>query len=249
MSRWCRDCAVSRLKVLPQLRTCKSFRLCKEVDLSLLHRYPGQALETYRQMAREIEIGYLRSQLLTRAPFPATGSALLEEALRIHRITFQSGDPAIAGLLRTRDVYFGSGENEMKGTAPSAIESGFSRMEVQLPRSGDRSPWAQWGASLLHRFFAIHPFEDGNGRVARRLLEWGLESGGRWELSGYSRTSSRDVRGYVQALEYAHRHAPASGNAKARPFVNHLRFLTHWLEVRLSERNDLEEATEPPPSS
>lgn len=245
MSRWCRGCASFRQQISPSLRSCKPFRLCLEVDIALVHRYPGNELEQYREMAREIELGFLRSASLARGPFPATGNDLLQAALTIHKAIFQSGDPEIAGRLRTRDVYFGTGINQMKGVQPTEIERSFGALDVQLPPSADRAQVAAWGARMLHRFFAIHPFEDGNGRVARRLLEWGVECGNRWAFVGHLRTSPGEVREYVQALEYAHRHAPNSESSKATPFVNHLQYLTRWLEARIAEM-DFEEATEPP---
>lgn len=247
MSRWCGGCALSRQQVSPSFRSCKPFRLCLEVDISLVYRYPGRDLEEYREMAREIELGYWRSARVARGPFPATGNELLQAALKIHEAIFQNASPEIAGRLRTRDVYFGI--HRLKGVQPAEIVRSFGAMSVQLPPPGDRSLVAAWGARMLHRFFAIHPFEDGNGRVARRLLEWGVEMGDRWAFVGYPRTSSREVRGYVQALRYADRHAPNSENWEAKPFLNHLKYLTRWLEARIAEKLDLEEAAEPPSGS
>lgn len=246
MSRWCRGCPKFCRLVSPSLGTCKDFRLCLAVDGALLNRYPGRALEEYREMAREIELGYLRSARLAQGPFPTTGKELLGAALAVHSAIFQNGDPAIAGRIRTGDVYFGTGINQMKGLEPRKIERGFYVMDVRLPPSGDRLQMVHWGARMLYRFLAIHPFDDGNGRVARRLLEWGIDSGHRWTFAGHQRTSSREIRKYVQALQYADRHAPYSASLKARPLVNHLQYLTRWLEKRIVEINDPEEALEPP---
>jgi fido (protein-threonine AMPylation protein) len=246
MSRWCRGCESFRRRISPPLGTCKPFRLCLAVDVSLLDRYPGRDLEEYREMAREIELGYLRSARLARGPFPATGKDLLEAAVAVHLAIFKNGDPEIAGRIRIGDVYFGSGINQMKGIQPTEIERSFQVMDTRLPLSGDRLQMATWGARMLHRFLAIHPFDDGNGRVARRLLEWGIEIGDRWTFAGHHRTSRRESRQYVQALQYADRHAPHSTNLKATPQVNHLQYLTRWLEKRIVERIDPEEALEPP---
>lgn len=246
MSRWCRGCATFRRLVSPPLRTCKPFRLCLAVDIALMERYPGRDLEEYREMGRDIELGYVRSAELARGPFPANGKDLLEAAQAIHKVIFQNGDPQIAGQIRTADVYFGTGINQMKGVPPSEIGRRFQLMDPRLPPSGDRGQMASWGARLLHRFLAIHPFDDGNGRVARRFLEWGIEFGDRWMFAGHLRTSSRGVRKYVQALQYADRHAPGSANPKATALVNHLQYLTRWLDKRIVERIDPEEAPEPP---
>ncbi len=55
------------------------------------------------------------------------------------------------------------------------------------------------GAWLHHRFTQIHPFQDGNGRVARALLTWHLVKEGYWPI-----VVSRDDREhYITCLEQA----------------------------------------------
>ena len=67
------------------------------------------------------------------------------------------------------------------------------------------------GAWLHHRFTQIHPFQDGNGRVARALLTWHLVKEGYWPI-----VVSRDDRTrYIGSLEQAD-----SGNLT--PFVEFL---------------------------
>ena len=55
------------------------------------------------------------------------------------------------------------------------------------------------GTWLHHRFTQIHPFQDGNGRVARALLTWHLVKEGYWPV-----VVSRDDRSrYIESLEQA----------------------------------------------
>lgn len=63
-------------------------------------------------------------------------------------------------------------------------------------------------ASLAHlRFLTIHPFDDGNGRLARALTEWVLARGERSELRFYSLSSEiqREKDAYYEEIERAQR--------------------------------------------
>ena len=84
------------------------------------------------------------------------------------------------------------------------------------------------GAWLHHRFTQIHPFQDGNGRVARALLTWHLVK------EGFLPTViSRDDRGkYIEALE-------AADQENLLPFVD--------LIVQLEKRTILQALGEPEP--
>ena len=55
------------------------------------------------------------------------------------------------------------------------------------------------GAWLHHRFAQIHPFPDGNGRVARALLAWHLERSD-WPQVAVRRSGREQ---YIDCLEYA----------------------------------------------
>lgn len=84
------------------------------------------------------------------------------------------------------------------------------------------------GAWLHHRFAQIHPFQDGNGRVARTLLTWHLVSHGFLPIVIYRDDRDR----YIQSLE-----AADSGNLA--PFVD--------LIVESEKRTILEAVGEPEP--
>ena len=83
-------------------------------------------------------------------------------------------------------------------------------------------------AWLHHRFTQIHPFQDGNGRVARALLTWHMTKQGYLPI-----VISRDDRmNYIESLESAD-----AGNLN--PFVDFI--------VRLERRMILEALGEPEP--
>ena len=86
------------------------------------------------------------------------------------------------------------------------------------------------GAWLHHRFTQIHPFQDGNGRVARALLTWHLVKEGYLPI-----VIARDDRNhYIECLESAD-----TGDLK--PFVEFI--------VRLERQMILEALGEPEPVS
>jgi len=63
-------------------------------------------------------------------------------------------------------------------------------------------------AAVQHlRFLTLHPFEDGNGRLARALTEWLLARAERSELRFYSLSSQiqREKDAYYDEIEYAQR--------------------------------------------
>ena len=114
---------------------------------------------------------------------------------------------------------------------PEQVESELDNLEyfyneLQQDKSVDHPLLTD--AWLHHTFTQIHPFQDGNGRVARALLTWHLAKEGFLPV-----VISRDDRAkYIEALELA------DGSA-LNPFID--------LTVQLEKRTILQALGEPEP--
>jgi Fic family protein len=102
----------------------------------------------------------------------------------------------IAGALRTDDVRVG----RHLAISPGAVPRFLTRFEEVYAALG-RSETILAAAAAHHRFLWIHPFADGNGRVARlmshaSLLEV-LDTGGIWSIA---RGLARNAAEYKQHL-------------------------------------------------
>ncbi|MGA2492754.1 MAG: Fic family protein [Roseiarcus sp.] len=102
----------------------------------------------------------------------------------------------VPGQLRTRDVQVGRHVSVSPGAAPRFL-SQFERVYQRLGRTDTILATA----AAHHRLLWIHPFLDGNGRVARLMshavLLDALDSGGVWSVS---RGLARNVAGYKAHL-------------------------------------------------
>jgi len=100
-------------------------------------------------------------------------------------------------------------------------------------------PLARVIACFFERFFRVHPFRDGNGRVARLYADRvALEHGFTFRIQ-YTR---KQRRRYISALEIAHRKATAADGSYDDPtssspgvFRQPLYRLEKWVESVLEE--------------
>jgi Fic family protein len=112
--------------------------------------------------------------------------------------------PVVPGELRTRDVQVG----RHIAISPGAVPLFLTRFEEAYQGRG-RTEQILCAASAHHRLLWIHPFVDGNGRVARlmshaMLLE-SLDSGGIWSIArGLARTEST-YKGHLAACDLERR--------------------------------------------
>lgn len=84
--------------------------------------------------------------------------------LEIHKILMRRLNPRIAGKIRKCDVWVG----REKGENPKEIKE---LLNILLNPYGVWAPKGEEGIKKCHvQFEKIHPFEDGNGRVGRILM-------------------------------------------------------------------------------
>lgn len=126
-----------------------------------------------------------------------TSDIMEEDVKELHKLCFQPKDGEKAGLYRTVDVLIsGSAHNEELPSfhdVPSKMAAFIASLAQQRR---DLHP-VEYAAVLHLDFVRIHPFEDGNGRVARLLMNHALLR------AGYPPVviSPRFKHEYIQALE------------------------------------------------
>lgn len=94
---------------------------------------------------------------------------------QMHRILFAhtSVEPERTGRWRDRQNWIGSSSNIAEARyvppPPHEVEPAMRALVDFINQPSDRSPFLR--AAMLHyQFEAIHPFEDGNGRIGRALV-------------------------------------------------------------------------------
>lgn len=119
--------------------------------------------------------------------------------LKIHELFYQNIEPAYAG--RYRDVQVIITGSHYPTAAPEKIQSEMDGLFAWVKRERDGMHPVAFAAELHKRFVFIHPFKDGNGRVARLLMNLALIQ------DGYLPAVIPPVlrRDYIPLLERAHR--------------------------------------------
>jgi Fic family protein len=121
---------------------------------------------------------------------------LPDELLWVEHPTTKERIPVVPGQLRQHDV----GVGLHVPVSPGALPRFLARFEEAYSKLG-RSETILGAAAAHHRLLWIHPFLDGNGRVARLMsyatLRETLETGGIWSVA---RGLARNVDTYKQLL-------------------------------------------------
>ncbi|MES9904822.1 MAG: Fic family protein [Sedimenticola sp.] len=143
----------------------------------------------------------------------------------------------IPGEWRARDVVVGRHQPPQQSDVPALMER-FCEIYNPNHFRGEKKVIATLCAH--HRFAWIHPFADGNGRVARLLTDAtmasiGIESYGVWCLSrGLARSSAQ----YKSLLEHAD--SPRRGDHDGRGLLSEqglLKFCEFMLDTALDQTN------------
>ncbi len=148
----------------------------------------------------------------------------------------------IPGALRRNDVKVGRHIPVSPGALPRFLDrfaqvyGGLGRAEVILA-----------AAAGHHRLLWIHPFPDGNGRVARLmshavLLE-GLDTGGIWSIARGLARSVGTYKGHLMSCDLARRNdLDGRGNLSEEALAEFTRF---FLEICLDQVRFMEDLVEP----
>jgi fido (protein-threonine AMPylation protein) len=233
--------------------------LCKLADLRLADLYQQQhsrseplSLDLHRTLALIVHEGHQRALRLVQSRTLAIGSSddLRKVSISLHAAIFGGTRLDFAGRYRKQGdppVYYGSGRNMLSGVAPDSIgvhlamlyDGTIGNREINW---NHRKPLIRCCARFLEEFFAIHPFHDGNGRVARLLLRLITDLSGNYAFGAFPE-DAKARRKYGQALAYAHRHCHTHANPNATPDTvrDPYVFIAEWLDACLIERVDDDE--------
>lgn len=123
-----------------------------------------------------------------------------ENVKELHKICFSPSEGEKAGTYRQVDVVITGSQNNDKLSRHEDIEKDMKRFIDQLPGKQNSLHPVTYAATLHRDFIYIHPFEDGNGRTARLIMNHALIS------KGYPPVIIPPAfkHEYIQALEKSH---------------------------------------------
>ena len=153
-------------------------------------------------------------------------------------------DEVVPGEWRTREVTVGRHQPPFAKDLPSLMQQ-FCEIYHPDRYKGDRKLIAAMCA--LHRFAWVHPFSDGNGRVARLLMDAtmgviGLDSYGVWCLSRGLARSSDQYKACLERADY-----PRQGNHDGRGLLSEkglVDFSNFMLDIAIDQTKYISELLE-----
>ncbi len=133
---------------------------------------------------------YVRELALARSPFAEI------DVRNLHALVMQRSDPEIAGRYATASRYVNTNVGRHRFPSPTEVPALMGFFSAWL-KTASGLPEVAFAAH--HRLVDIHPFDDGNGRTARLLMNLLLIRG------GYPPVSVRpeDRLAYLGALQDA----------------------------------------------
>lgn len=218
-------------------------RLCRQFDTAIIDHRPHLTIHQYCEIDRTALVDYaVAVNQTSEDPLPRSPAEFESLLKELHRRVFARALPSIAGLFRTEPVYFGGHCHPFEGCAWHQIEE---RLEGLFAKCGlertdfanvPRTYFVRNVAVFLEAFFMIHPFPDGNGRVARLFTSIMCHHSRRWGFkASRGEGNHEERRKYDRALTWAHE-ALAQGDFPAqRPRWHPYCLLERWIDKRLTE--------------
>jgi Fic family protein len=116
----------------------------------------------------------------------------------MHRLFYENIEPEYSGEYRNIDVFISGSRYSV--TEKSMIQSEMDLLFEWMKNERDKLHPVQFAAQLHKKFVFIHPFKDGNGRIARLLMNTALLQ------SGYLLAIIPPIlrHEYIELLEKAH---------------------------------------------
>lgn len=121
-----------------------------------------------------------------------------EDILTLHRLFYEGIDKIHAGEYRKLDVFITGSRYPV--TDPNNVPAEMDELCRWIVEERDKYHPVTFAAQLHKRFVSIHPFMDGNGRIARLLMNTALLQ------DGYFLAIIPPVlrHEYIELLEIAH---------------------------------------------
>ena len=125
----------------------------------------------------------------------------LEESdiLELHRLFYEKIDSEKAGHYRTMPVFISGSKYAV--SSPAKVESDMKKFVKWFNDNEHKLPTPEFAALAHQKFVFIHPFIDGNGRVARLILNLALIRG-EYTIALIPAILRHE---YVQSLELSHK--------------------------------------------
>jgi Fic family protein len=167
---------------------------------------------------------------------------LPEELLIVKSSNMDKRTKVISGQLRQQDVKVG----QHIAISPGALPQFMAKFEQVYSNLG-KAEMVIASAAAHHRLLWIHPFLDGNGRVARlmsyAMLVESLDTGGIWSIArGLARNESA-YKGHLAECDLPRRNdLDGRGNLSEEGLVS---FSTFFLETCLDQIKFMEELVQP----